>query len=531
MEPIYGERLRVGRRRIFTDEKNIDQGNVVAVLDKAYTKHCQNVMDMNFLIDYESGIHPKIRDRVKEIRPTIDYKVADNIAHYVTRFKIGYVWGSDAIYIQRGNNEIHETEGLEDNKGVAGLNEMLVNGEDISHKRQAIAEFVEKVGIGYSLVDLKTADEFEEKMVNEDGVYIDSPCHVYNLDSRTSFIVYHNGVGQKEVMGVTYVIRENNSKLFTCYTNDSVYVIENAEIKSVTPNLFGMIPIVEWDRSTTRAGCFEHCIEDMDALDILVSDAANDSTQRTQDIWWGHNIALPTDENGKTKEPESGEWVLTYTPQGLGDRGSDAKISPLASTYDGASAQSQIYRKFNHILQKCFVPVQSETTGGGSTGSAMDMSSGWSAMELDALSEEASLKHAMRKELRLILRAIKFVPEKILPSDSPVRKLHHTDIDLHFPRRRNYDLSVKANALATLLGRGVYPPHCLKAVEIFPDNEQVWRDSMEMMLEYQKKVCVLQPTETGKQATNSEKEMGADDRILQDLSDQVSNSPRLQQGV
>lgn len=524
MDSIF-KNFHVGRQRIYTDEKTINKDNVVAVLASACTKHYRNVMDMNFLIDYEEGIHPKIRDRVKEIRPSIDYKVADNIAHYITRFKVGYFWGSDAIYIQRGNNEIHETEGLEDNKGIAGLNEMLVNGEDISHKRQAIAEFVEKVGVGYSMVDVKSADEYDERIINDDGVYIDSPCHVYDLDSRTTFIVYHNGVGQKEVMGVTYVIRENNSKVFTCYTADSVYTIENAEIVDVSINLFGMIPIVEWDRSTTRAGCFEHCIEDMDSLDVLVSDAANDSTQRTQDIWWGHNIQLPTDENGKTQAPESGEWVLTYTPQGLNDRASDAKISPLASTYDGASAQSQIYRKFNHILQKCFVPIQAESSGGGSTGSAMDMSSGWSAMELDALSEEASIKHAMRKELRLILRAITFVPESLLPSDSPIRKLHHTDIDTHFPRRRNYDLSVKANALATLLGRGIYPPHCLKAVEIFPDNEQVWRDSMEMMLEYQKKVCIQQPTQSGSQATDSEKEMGADDRILQDSSDQSSNSP------
>ena len=523
--------MHVGRQRIYTDEKYINEDNVIAVLGRAYTKHCANVEDMQFLIDYEAGQHPAIDRRVKTIRPMIDYRVVDNIAHYVTVFKTGYFWGSDAMYIQRGSNEIHETPSEVDNRGIAGLNETLVNGEDISDKRQAIADFVEKVGMGFSMVDIKTADEYETPLINGAGVYVDSPCHVYALDPRNTFLVYYNGVGTKEVMGVSYVTHEDSTKHFTCYTEDYVFEIEGNEILHTAINPLQMIPIVEWDRSKDRAGCFEHCLADMDALDAIVSDATNDSTQRTQDIWWGHNIELPSDENGKTKAPESGEWVLTYTPQGLTDRASDAKIAPLASTYDGASAQSQIYRKFNHILQKCFVPIQSETSGGGSTGSAMDMSSGWSAMELDALREEGNIKVATRKELKLILRAIRFVPESILPSDSPIRKLHHTDIDIHFPRRRNYDLSVKANALATLLGRGVYPPHALKAVEIFPDNEQVWRDSEEMMIEYQKKVCIQQPTQSGSQATNPEKEMGADDRILQDLSDQVENSPRLQAGM
>lgn len=527
----------VGRRRIFTDEKNIDRSNVLAVLNRAYVSHCANVMDMNFLIDYEAGIHPAIRDRKKEVREDINYKVVDNIAHYVTRFHISYFWGTPAMYIQRGNNEIHETNDKIDDEGIAGLNEMLRNGEDISNKRHHIAKFVEKVGIGHSMVDIMNPDEFDDDYVlrkresSGKDYYVGSLCHVYNLDSRYTFCVYHNGVGTKKVLGVTYTVREDTSKKFTCYTDKMVYEIVNGEIVSETINLLGAIPIVEWDRDVDITGCFEHCIDDMDALDAQSSDIANDSTQRTQDIWWGHNIGLPTDANGNVQEPKSGEWVLTVTPQGLNDRASDAKIAPLASTYDGASAQNQLYRKFNHILQKCYVPIQSETTGGGSTGSAMDMSAGWSSSELDALGEQNIIELAAREELKLILKAIRFVPERILPMDDPIRQLHHTDIDIHFSRRRNYDLSVKANAFATLVGRGVHPRHAIKVCEIFEDSEQVWNDSKDMILAYQKKVCVGEPTQTGGEATDPEKELGSDDRILQDLSDQISNSPRLQNGV
>ena len=528
---------RVGRRRIYTDEKYIDETNILSVLEKAYTVHCANVLDMNFLIDYEKGIHPAIRDRKKKIREDIDYKVVDNIAHYVTRFHVGYFWGTPAMYIQRGDKEPHRTDERVEDEGIAGLNEMLLNGENISYKRQHVAKFVEKCGIGHSMVDIKAADEFDDdfilKRMDIDGKehYVGSLCNIYALNSGYTFCVYHNGVGSKKVLGVTYTVREDTSKRFTCYTAHDIYEIANGEIVKHSINPLGMIPIVEWNRDVDITGCFEHCISDMDALDAQASDMANDSTQRTQDIWWGHNIGLPTDENGNVQEPKSGEWVLTVTPQGLSDRASDAKIAPLASTYDGASAQSQLYRKFNHILQKCYVPIQSETTGGGSTGSAMDMSAGWSSAELDALEEQNTIEIAAREELKLILRAIKFVPDSILPADNPIRKLHHTDVDIHFSRRRNYDLSVKANAFATLVGRGIHPRHAVKVCEIFQDSEQVYNDSKDMLMAYQKKVCIGEPSQTGSQATDPEKPLGEDDRILQDLSDQVSNSPRLQSGV
>lgn len=518
----------VGRKRIYTDEKRIDSNNIISVLGKAFSKHCSNVLDMNFLLDYEAGIHPAIQNRVKKIREDIDYRVVDNIAHYVSRFHIGYFWGTPLMFIQRGNNEDHESDNSIDDIGITGLNEMLRNGEDISYKRQRIAKYVENTGIGHTMVDIKRKDEFDDDFILiKDNEYIGSLCHVYDLDSLCTFCVYYNGVGNKKLMGVTYVKREDASPIFTCYTDDAIYEIQDNEIKNKSINLLGRVPIIEWNRDINMTGCFEHCIADMDALDAQASDMANDSTQRTQDIWWGHNIGLPTDEDGNIKEPKSGEWVLTVTPQGLNDRASDAKIAPLASTYDGASSQNQLYRKFNHILQKCYVPIQSETTGGGSTGSAMDMSAGWSAAELDALEEQNVIEHAAREELRLILRAIKFVPESILPENDPIRQVHFTDIDIHFSRRRNYDLSVKANAFATLVGRGVHPRHAIKVCEIFEDSEQVWNDSKDMILAYQTKVCVEQPTQTGGKATDPEKTLNEDDRILQDSSDQTSNSPIL----
>lgn len=296
----------VGRKRIYTDEKRIDESNIVLVLGKAYTKHCENIMDIEFLLDYEAGVHPAIRDRQKAIRPDIDYKIEDNIAHYVTRFHIGYFWGTPAMYIQRGNSEVHETDSKIDDEGITGLNEMLRNGEDISFKRQHVGKYVEKVGVGYSMVDIMTADEFDEDfLLKRDDQYVGSLCHVYALDARYTFCIYYNGIGNRKLMGVTYTKREDNSRVFTCYTDDFIYEIKNWEITKKTLNPLRKIPIVEWNRDVDITGCFEHHIGDMDALDAMVSDASNDSTQRTQDIWWGHNIGLPTDDDGNVQDRKS----------------------------------------------------------------------------------------------------------------------------------------------------------------------------------------------------------------------------------
>ena len=53
---------------------------------------------------------------------------------------------------------------------------MLRNGEDISYKRQQIAKYVEKTGIGHSLVEIKLADEYDDDdiLINDEGEYIGS---------------------------------------------------------------------------------------------------------------------------------------------------------------------------------------------------------------------------------------------------------------------------------------------------------------------------------------------------------------------
>ena len=90
------EKLR-GRRKIFTSHKVITKDNLLDVLTKAKPTHLLNVAEMNFLIDYERGNQPLLRDKI--IRPEIDIEVNSNLANYIKEFKIGYVWSSPAMLV------------------------------------------------------------------------------------------------------------------------------------------------------------------------------------------------------------------------------------------------------------------------------------------------------------------------------------------------------------------------------------------------------------------------------------------------
>lgn len=488
---FLGDRL-LGRKKIFTNTRNITKDNIIEVLKKAYSQHKQNAEEMQFLINYEHGIQPLKRE--KKIRKEIDIQTASGLPNYIKEFNIAYNW-SPIMLVQRGNRELHATNPETDDLGISALNEQLKNIENIGYKDQCMAEYVEICGIGHKMVDIKT------DFYKVDGEpYVGSLVEDYYLDSRYSFCVYHNGPGHKKLIGATYA--EIDGKLhFTCFTDKYRFEISDWEVKETQINPLGMVSIVEFERLPDRTGCFEHVIKKIDSLNILESDFANDSSQRTQEMWWGDNIDFKTDENGNLIKPQSGDWILTVSQDGK-----IAKIQPLSSNFDGGSTITAISDSRTTILQDCYVPIQYSSSGGGSTGTATDMSSGWSATEMMAQRRQQITERAKREELELILRAIKHVPTNILPSDSPLRSIHNADIEFHFNRRKNYDMSIKANTFATYFQNGIHPRHILQIIDAFPDTEQTYLDSEPILLELQKKM-VSSGNDTAQENNTAEDEI------------------------
>ena len=234
-----------------------------------------------------------------------------------------------------------------------------------------------------------------------------------------TFVIYKNDLAETPMMGITYRELESGDRYFTCYTKDTMFEVKNMVVivngertrewgfRSAGQeyagelNPLGMVPIVEFVRAYDRMGVFERQISDMDALNIEVSDFANAVSQSAQEIWWGNDFEFPKDPTtGERITPKSGQWVMTKTLA----NGKAPIVKPLMCNFDYNGTQENIVSKRNSILQKCYVPLQTDP-GGGSTANAMSLSSGWAAAEAAAAKEEQIIRRSKMMIVGLPLSA------------------------------------------------------------------------------------------------------------------------------
>ena len=519
--------MQIGRLQIFTDEPEITSENIIRVLRKALPKHFVNARRCEYLLNFEAGIQPKFGE--KQFRKDIDFWCIDNLAHKVTEFKLGFNWGSAISLVQRGK----EDSGKEnESSAVALLNECYESAK-IRTKTQQLARFIEICGIGYSYIDINT--EYT------DG---DSYFTVDVLDPTCAFVVrttYYPD--HRIVLGVSFREDELGNRYFTCFTKDKRYEISSAmKIENGKPkkdekgkaieewfenersgedNPLRLIPIIEWFRSYDRMGCFEHQIPAMNDLNLLRSNFMNDVHQNTNSLWHYNDVDFPVDENGNEINPKTGEIVRTFTSKD----GKTATIKPLTLDYNYQGMLDKMIYDRAIILEECDVPQRSENSA-NSTGIATSDATGWSGAETAASKEQGIIEDCKSEEVRVALAAIKKSP--YTPEDSPLFELRYSDVQASIKRQKNYELTVKANYMATLLSHGFYGEHVIKAANAFDDPNQVWVDSRPLIEAYQKSLFEKSSSNNSSigEGGEGEKKPNAD-RLSQDNSDQVNNSPMI----
>lgn len=497
--------MQIGRQMLYTSEPYIDYDNIIPILQKVMPLHEQNASRMLFLDEYEKGVQPIIRK--KTYRPDIDVRTNDNVANEVTKFKTSYHWSNPITFIQRGEDKKDNSEITE---AISILNSCY-EAEEMRKKTQHLARNVEIGCLGYTYVDINT----EEENILEGGSYF----KLMSLEPTNTFIVRSSYYFDKRPMiGVMYSVNDSGEKIITAFTKDFRFEIKGSEhtSRSGEANPLGIIPIVEWIRSYDMMGCFERQIPEMDNLNLLVSDFTNDVDQNTQAIWHGNDIDFPKEvvemqdgtKSEVIKKPKSNDWILTQTTQD----GKTPFVKPLAVDYDYQGMLNNIITRRALILQKCNVPMRYESSGGGSTGIAMDTGSGWTAAETEAQEQQNIMESCKMEELKVVLRAIKACP--YVPTSSPILKLKATDVQPNIKRSKMYELTVKTNAIATLLSHGFDLRDALTVAPLFEDNNQVTERSGEGVKKYQE--SNIFKTEVAKMEEK---------RPFPDTSDQQTNSP------
>lgn len=494
----------------------VDSFNLIDVLQNVFPDHTRNATRISELIAFEENEQAQIRE--KTFRPEIDNWIPDPLANFITEFKCGFEWGNPITFVQSDDDDVEDNEVL--TKALSLFNQCY-RTQNIKKKQQKIMRKMEICGLGYSFVDINA--DYDAEMG-------DSPFLIEPLDPEyTLYIRSKAYIDERCVLAGTYSKNKEGVYSMVFFTPTVRYDLNGSSISDLkvkaSVNPLGMIPIVEWERSEDRMGCFERLIPQIQGLTLAVSDFVNDVDQNTQAVWWAHNVEFPTKEveheDGTVEEvpikPKNGDWLNTESPKDE----ANSKVQALTIPYDYSGMLNNIATTRAHILSMAHVPQRNDNSG-GSTGVAMSDASGWTDAEAEACRKAMFVSGAKMEEAKLALKACHVSP-LFRDLDSPLLELKYSDIEPNFKRSKTYDLTTKINALCTGLSHGFALEDLIANIPLFEDNSQVVARSGEGVRRYQE---TIYNKENEAQGGEGEKAVNSD-RLQADLSDEISQSPNI----
>lgn len=470
-----------GRRMIKTDESEVTNANVVTILRKALPFHWKNRSEINYLWHYYKGRQP-ILNRVKLVRPEIANRIVENRADEIVSFKSGYLMGEPLQYVTRGN-----AEGIAD--AINQLNE-FVFAEEKPAKDKELADWFHICGTSFRMV-----------LPDEEGEEDDSPFEIYTLDPRNTFVVYHNGLGNKPVLGVKYVIDEKGVVTYSCYSKDFYFEIVESKVVKCEPHILGDIPIIEYPLNLARIGAFELVIPLLDAINLTDSNRLDGVEQFIQALLLFHNVDISSDDYAKLRE----DGAIKFKDI---DPNLKAEVAYLTNTMNQGETQTLVDHMYQTVLTICGMPNRNGGSSTSDTGSAVIMRDGWSDAEARAKNSELMFKKSERRFLKLVLNICRTLVGMDL-------KVHN--IEIRFTRRNYENILQKAQVLDLLLKNNkVHPRLAFEHCGLFVDSDLAYALSAEYMEEQEKKAQELMEQqnqmkgEDGNDPGNNEGNGGAD---------------------
>lgn len=444
----------VGRKVIYTDIDVITRENVLEVLRDALSIHQANRACIDFLYQYNNGNQP-ILQREKEVRAEINNKIVVNRASEITSFKVGYLLGEPLQYVSRDAKDDSVTE------KVTQLNEYMY-AEDKASKDKELADWFTICGTAYRMVLPKKNSSID-----------DSPISIYTLDPRQTFVVYHNGLGNKPVMGVKYVEKSNGKIVYSIYTETTYFEVEDDAVIDEQPHILGAIPIIEYPANTARLGAFEIVVPLLDAYNQTVSDRLNGLEQFIQSLIKFVNVDISPEDFEQLKELGGIKFKSTSD--------NPADVDYLTPELNQSQTQVILDDMYQTILTICGMPNRNGGSSTSDTGSAVIMRDGWEVAEAKAKDTELMFKRSEKTFLRLALNIARAVAGL---------ELKVSQIDVRFTRRNYENIQEKSNVLLAMLNSDkIHPKLAFEHSGMFADAELAYKMSEEYA-EQQKKAAL-----------------------------------------
>ena len=442
-----GTRQLFGRRIIYTDKSEITKDNVVSVLNHAMAKHSANKSEIQYLYDYYKGKQP-ILGRVKEVRPEINNKIVENRANQIVSFKVGYLMGEPVQYVGRGNDESVS-------EAINKLNE-FVFAEDKAAKDKELADWFTICGTSFRMILPDSIDADPDE----------SPFEIYTLDPRETFVVYYNGLGNKPMMGVKFVLMEDGTKIYSCYTENEFFEIKGDTVVKHEHHSLGMIPIIEYPANPARLGAFEIVLPLLDSINQVGSDRMDGVEQFVQALMMFKGVDIDSDDFDTLKEKGGIKVPI------------DGDVKYLIQELNQSQTQTLVDYMYQTVLTICGMPNRNGGSSTSDTGSAVIMRDGWSDAEARAKDSELMFKLAEKQFLRLALR---------IANELRDMNLKLSNIEIRFTRRNYENIQEKAQVLTTMLSTdGIHPRLAFEHCGLFVDPELAYTDSMKYAKEQEK---------------------------------------------
>ncbi|MCM1364648.1 MAG: phage portal protein [Faecalibacterium sp.] len=427
-----------GRREIYTDVEIITPYNVIEVLEDTISIHEKNRRKIEYLFNYYKGKQP-VLERVKEVRPEINNKIVENRANEIVSFKTGYLMGEPVQYVNRsGDDEVVES--------INQLNE-FVFAEDKATKDKELADWLHICGLAYRMILPDEVNDVDE-----------SPFEIYTLDPRSTFVVRSSGLGNKPMMAVKYV-KQKDKTIFSCYTKDYYFEIEDRnKIVEISENPLG-IPIIEYRANTAMLGAFEVVIPLLDAINETASNRLDGIEQFIQALMVLKNADID-DEQFKALKELGGIKIS-----------GDGEVEYLNQELNQTQVQTYVDYMYNSVLTICGMPNRNGGSSTSDTGAAVIMRDGWNAAEARAKDTELMFKQSEKEFLKLAL---------LIANTYRDLNLKLSQIEIRFTRRNYENILEKAQVLTTMLDNDkIHPRLAFEHSGMFIDPEIAYLSSME----------------------------------------------------
>jgi SPP1 family phage portal protein len=442
---------------ILTDETEVNIGNVVQILRKALPYHWKNRSEISYLWSYYKGRQP-ILNRVKEVRPEITNKIVENRANEIVSFKSGYLMGEPLQYVSRGNAENIAN-------AINQLNE-FVFAEEKPAKDKELADWFHICGTSFRMV-------LPDEMAGEDD---ESPFEIYTLDPRNTFVVYNNGLGNKPILGVKYVVDENGVVHYSCYSDHEYFEIVESKVVSYDTHILGEIPIIEYPLNMARIGAFELVIPLLDAINLTDSNRLDGVEQFIQALMLFHNVDISSEDFDELRERGAIKFK-DIDPQ------LKAEINYLVSNLNQGETQTLVDHMYQTVLTICGMPNRNGGSSTSDTGSAVIMRDGWSAAEARAKDSELMFKKSERIFLKVVLNICRTLADM---------DLKVCNVEIRFTRRNYENILQKAQVLDLMLKNNkIHPRLAFEHCGLFVDSDLAYTLSAEYAEEQEQKAQEL----------------------------------------